>query len=181
MTSQEALELLLSEKRLTPFTRAASGNIARAEELYRWNNRLSGALHAQIGLFEVITRNALDRGLRAWCLQRFGTRSWTSRDLPANEIHVLISRQLADARKNAAKAARNRPPSASTEERETHSRRCCCPTDTRKLGFPARSFPSSSDEPKETGSGCIAMGECVHSYVSAFKTYSSTSRTFHSS
>src|SRR5699024_1933301 len=110
MTSQEALELLLSEKRLTPFTRAASGNIARAEELYRWNNRLSGALHAQIGLVAVITRNALDRGLRAWCLQRFGTSSWTSLDLPANEIHVLISRQLAEARKNAAKAARNRPP-----------------------------------------------------------------------
>ncbi|MDK8790889.1 MAG: hypothetical protein DI609_00285 [Corynebacterium urealyticum] len=110
MTSQEALQLLLSEKRLAPFAHAASGNIARAEELYRWNNRLSGALHAQIGLFEVITRNALDRALRAWCLQRFGTSSWTSRDLPANEIHVLISRQLADARKNTAKAARNRPP-----------------------------------------------------------------------
>ncbi|EDY43399.1 conserved hypothetical protein [Streptomyces sp. SPB074] len=41
----------------------AAGSQPKAAELYVWNTRAAGALHEDLGAFEVILRNALDRQL----------------------------------------------------------------------------------------------------------------------
>jgi hypothetical protein len=42
---------------------AVTGSLRQAVELYEWNIRLTGALHEELGMFEVVLRNALDREL----------------------------------------------------------------------------------------------------------------------
>jgi hypothetical protein len=56
------LQRLLSPPRFARYVSAA-GSPERAAELYAWNVRLSGAVHEELGMLEVILRNALDRQL----------------------------------------------------------------------------------------------------------------------
>lgn len=108
MTTQDQLDKMLSKNRFSSYLATANGDTGRAEELYRWNAELSAQLHYQIGLFEVITRNAMDKALRIWCQQNYSTEDWTSDILPTNEIHALIAKNLQTARKQAATAQNNR-------------------------------------------------------------------------
>jgi hypothetical protein len=55
---------LLSEPRMAPYLRAASGDKAKALALYEWSARTSSAAFEVVGHLEVLLRNALDRCLR---------------------------------------------------------------------------------------------------------------------
>jgi hypothetical protein len=56
------LPRLLSTSRFGRYVSVA-GSAKSAADLYSWNGRVSGALHEELGMFEVILRNALDRQL----------------------------------------------------------------------------------------------------------------------
>jgi hypothetical protein len=56
------LPQLLSPPRFGPYVSVA-GSAERAADLYAWNGRLSAAVHEELGMLEVILRNALDRQL----------------------------------------------------------------------------------------------------------------------
>jgi hypothetical protein len=56
------LPQLLSPPRFGRYVSVA-GSAERAADLYSWNGRLSGAVHEELGLLEVVLRNALDREL----------------------------------------------------------------------------------------------------------------------
>lgn len=90
--------------------KSAGYNVDKAEKLYRWNSELSGVLHEQIGIFEVIVRNAMDRSLSAWCQTHYGTGDWTSDQIPSNDVHVLVAKPLRRAREQAVQASHNRRP-----------------------------------------------------------------------
>lgn len=110
VTEQAALEKWISKKRLAPYLEATQSDVNKAEQLYLWNTRFSGALHSQIGLFEVIVRNAMDQSLRKWSSQFYNTEDWSSARLPSNEIHVLVAKPLRRARSHAEQVSKNREP-----------------------------------------------------------------------
>lgn len=56
------LPQLLSTPRFGRYLSDA-GSAERAAELYAWNGRLSGAVHEELGMLEIVLRNALDRQL----------------------------------------------------------------------------------------------------------------------
>jgi hypothetical protein len=56
------LSRLLSSPRFGRYVSVA-GSAERAADLYAWNGRLSGAVHEELGMLEVVLRNALDRQL----------------------------------------------------------------------------------------------------------------------
>jgi len=56
------LPQLLSPPRFSRYVSVA-GSATRAADLYSWNGRLSGAVHEELGMLEVVLRNALDRQL----------------------------------------------------------------------------------------------------------------------
>jgi hypothetical protein len=56
------LPQLLSPPRFGRYLSVA-GSAGQAAELYAWNGRLSGAVHEELGMLEVVLRNALDRQL----------------------------------------------------------------------------------------------------------------------
>jgi hypothetical protein len=56
------LPQLLSPPRFGRYLSAA-GSAEHAAELYAWNGRLSAAVHEELGMLEIILRNALDRQL----------------------------------------------------------------------------------------------------------------------
>jgi hypothetical protein len=56
------LPQLLSAPRFGRYVSVA-GSGEHAAELYSWNGRLSGAVHEELGMLEVVLRNALDRQL----------------------------------------------------------------------------------------------------------------------
>jgi hypothetical protein len=56
------LPQLLSAPRFGRYVNVA-GSAEHAADLYAWNGRLSGAVHEELGMLEVVLRNALDRQL----------------------------------------------------------------------------------------------------------------------
>lgn len=56
------LPRLLSNPRFGKYVSAA-GSIEHGADLYSWNGKISGAVHEELGMLEVILRNALDRQL----------------------------------------------------------------------------------------------------------------------
>ncbi|WP_395152381.1 hypothetical protein [Ilumatobacter sp.] len=56
----------LTRERLSSYLTACSGDIEAAIALYDWNSRVAGALHEDIGRFEVVFRNSIDAALRTY-------------------------------------------------------------------------------------------------------------------
>lgn len=59
-----AVERYVTQARLGPYLAEVGDDYSRAEELYVWNLRASGAFHEVLGVFEVVLRNALCEELR---------------------------------------------------------------------------------------------------------------------
>lgn len=68
-----SVERYVTQARLGPYLAEVGGDYVRAEELYVWNLRVSGAFHEVLGVFEVVLRNALCEELRRWHGKRPGT------------------------------------------------------------------------------------------------------------
>ena len=62
---EQAIEVALSTHRLQPYIDDQNGNLSRALELYRWNIDISSALYGDLGVLEVLLRNALNKRLIA--------------------------------------------------------------------------------------------------------------------
>lgn len=77
------------------------GHLPDALRLYRWNAAVSGALFEDLGVLEVVLRNALDEQLAAWHAARHGGGSW--RDDPdgvlSPERHEDIDAAIARVRR----------------------------------------------------------------------------------
>lgn len=61
--SPERIVERLTRERLRSYLRACGQDLDRAIELYDWNVAVAAALHADLGRFEVVFRNALDGAL----------------------------------------------------------------------------------------------------------------------
>ena len=72
-THRASVERFVTHERLGPYLLDTGGDYTRAEALYVWNLRVSGAFHEVLGIFEVALRNALCEQLRAWHGKRPGT------------------------------------------------------------------------------------------------------------
>lgn len=70
------LEQHLSPERLGPYRRATGGALSEALRLYRWNAAVSGALFEDLGVLEVVLRNALDARLTLWHTARHAAGEW---------------------------------------------------------------------------------------------------------
>lgn len=116
MGRQQFLERMLSSARLKPYMDAAKQDVDRAEQLYRFNSRLAGALHVQLSHFEVILRNTIDSALQTW----ISSDDWTSDQIPANYVHTLIAGQLDRARSFATQASNERRPGHPRAGQVTH-------------------------------------------------------------
>ena len=68
-----SVERYVTQARLGPYLTEVGDDYLRAEELYIWNLRVSGAFHEVLGVFEVVLRNALCEELRRWHGKRSGT------------------------------------------------------------------------------------------------------------
>lgn len=85
----------LSAPRLAPYI-AATGSLAAAMRLYRWNLELSGAIHEALGVVEVTMRNSIDQSLQTWNRGRrapagsapYGT-NWVER--PARPLQGILN------------------------------------------------------------------------------------------
>jgi hypothetical protein len=80
MPSSEALldqfRERFSEARMEPYEFAADGDPELAIELYGWNLRVSGAFLADLGVAEVLLRNAFDQVLRKKYQSRLDDNAW---------------------------------------------------------------------------------------------------------
>lgn len=113
MNLQE-IEAHLGGPRFDAFFRAADFDVSRAVRLYRWNAELSAEVHKHIAYFEVILRNAIDRGLSQWNPsqsvegQEFDA-AWTISGGAGSALYRSIGRKIAEARESAQRESRNRP------------------------------------------------------------------------
>ena len=64
-SSVQAVITGLSQERMAPYIKAASGDTGKALKLYEENTSRSATLYAQLQTFEVLLRNAFDRELSA--------------------------------------------------------------------------------------------------------------------
>ncbi|MGO2883368.1 hypothetical protein [Corynebacterium variabile] len=108
MTMQQDTEKKVSRDRFAPYLQAAAGDPVKGLELYRWNNELSGALHSQLSNIEILTRNSIDRALKAYNLTMMGTENWTESGKAAPYIFSILKSPLETARKYARSASRRR-------------------------------------------------------------------------
>ena len=69
----------ITPERLSSYLAACADDLDEAMLLYDWNSRVSGALHEDIGRFEVVFRNALDRALREYGQAQGWTTEWYDR------------------------------------------------------------------------------------------------------
>ena len=69
-------EQLISPSRLAKYKIACSNNDKRAFKLYRANIRLSGAVLAVLGMFEIVLRNKIDAHYKAQFPAKPGTNEW---------------------------------------------------------------------------------------------------------
>ncbi len=74
--SRAALLPLLTAERLGSYARATNGATANVFRLYEWNMRACASVLELSSMVEVVTRNALDREMRAWAASKGGGRSW---------------------------------------------------------------------------------------------------------
>jgi len=74
--SISAVEALITPERLSSYLVVTGNNVTKALALYEWNTHADAALMQTIALVEVIVRNALDRELMAWAVQRAGVPNW---------------------------------------------------------------------------------------------------------
>ncbi len=89
------LEQNLSTERLGPYRRAAGGSLPDALRLYRWNAAISGALFEDLGVLEVVLRNALDAQLVAWHGKSYSVGEWW--DDPGGVLEPERHDDIADA------------------------------------------------------------------------------------
>lgn len=114
MSTQAEMERFLGVPRFATYVAAAAGDVRRAAELYRWNQQLSGALHAQIAYVEVAVRNAIDRALADWnsvqseLAGQPHTREWTRDRGSAALLYAVLGRDLRAARRRAAAESERR-------------------------------------------------------------------------
>lgn len=93
-----AVERYVTQARLGPYLAEVGDNYSRAEELYVWNLRVSGAFHEVLGVFEMVLRNALCEELRRW----HGNRQGTWLDDPTATFDDRRIEQIARARRTLA-------------------------------------------------------------------------------
>lgn len=101
MKSKQELDDMLGTPRFATYLTAVNGDVAEAEELYRWNTRLAGALHSQLSYFEVLYRNAVDRALQEWNNNQCGHREWSLQHQAAELLYNMFNRPMAQARRRA--------------------------------------------------------------------------------
>ncbi len=110
MVSQRSLGALLGSARAQVYLIAASGDAARAGDLYMWSIQVSGALHAQLSYVEIAVRNAMDPALSSWNGSQAGFGDdWTAEHGTAPVLYGLLKDALSHARKNAVKESQRRP------------------------------------------------------------------------
>lgn len=110
MVGQQALVALLGSARASVYLAEASGDAARARDLYTWSTEVSGALHAQLSYVEIAVRNAIDPVLTSWNAAQpgFGP-NWTAERGAATPLYGLLKGSLSAARTNAVKESQRRP------------------------------------------------------------------------
>ncbi|KLL12992.1 hypothetical protein [Protofrankia coriariae] len=85
----------LSPERLGPYERACGDDIVSAIALYEWNGAVSAGFHEDLGVLEVVLRNALHDQLMAWHLHRHGASEWW--DDPAGILEARGHQDVVDA------------------------------------------------------------------------------------
>lgn len=88
-------ERYFTQARLGPYLAEVDDDYARAEQLYVWNLRVSGAFYEVLGVFEVALRNAMCEELRRWHGKRPGT--WL--DDPTAVFDARRIKQIEEARR----------------------------------------------------------------------------------
>jgi len=66
-TSLAPVARALSKDRLAPYLQATNGELTSALELYEWNISVSCAIFEDLGIFEIVLRNALSTQLSLLC------------------------------------------------------------------------------------------------------------------
>lgn len=114
-------EQILSRPRLQPYLDTADGDMQRAVELYRWNQRLTGVVLKHSCDVEIAVRNALDTQLVTLCQNKFGTKDWigSEPDSTPEVIYGLLRKGIQEARAHALTESRHRP--------KDHPRYRCAP------------------------------------------------------
>ena len=110
MTSQPALQVLLSAARMAPYLQASNGDLGRAADLYLWATELAGALHAQISFVELAVRNAVDPQLSAWNVSQSGHASWTNVGAAQGELYTILKNDIKEARRRGERETAIRAP-----------------------------------------------------------------------
>lgn len=105
-------EHLLSRPRLQPYLVASENEIDSAVELYRWNQRMSGAVLKQASDVEIAVRNALDIQLRDIAARFSKTDDWIGLEPGETPemIYRVLGKCLNEARDRACRALVRRPP-----------------------------------------------------------------------
>lgn len=110
-----SLGAVLPRARFDPYLLEAGSDMNRAEELYRWNARLSGAWHVHLSYIEICLRHTMDQQLREWNTHQVGpdgsqlTSDWTAAGGTGELLYTLIGKGLSAARTAADKDAKRRP------------------------------------------------------------------------
>ncbi len=100
---------LVTAERLGSYLHTCGGGVPEAFELYEWNMRAAASVMELTSMVEVLTRNALDRELRAWAHRRRADPSWF-------DFAALDEQGAADLRKARDRATRR------GRRREIHGR-----------------------------------------------------------
>ncbi|MCS4275700.1 hypothetical protein M2390_000861 [Mycetocola sp. BIGb0189] len=108
------MEELLGRPRFAVYLRAMNNDPTEAVRLYRWNAEVAAEFHKHTAHFEVILRNAIDRGLSRWNQEQVAAGhllgpDWTEQRGAGNALYRAIGRKIADARNSADQISRNRP------------------------------------------------------------------------
>lgn len=93
---------------MRPYLDASGQNEKVAVALYRWHTHLTAAVQSDLGITEVVLRNAMDRELQTWNDHRTaGTDSWLLSE-PATPLRGLTASKRAEANRLAANAFKRR-------------------------------------------------------------------------
>lgn len=102
----QTMRTFLTPERLSSYTAAAGGDLARALDLYEWNARLSAAVFEDLGYLEVILRNACHAQLEQWNRRSSRQNPWYLASILTPESH----RDVAEARRRATRGNRTELP-----------------------------------------------------------------------
>ena len=95
---------------MAPYLAEASGDLARAADVYLWATELAGALHAQISFVELAVRNALDAQIQTWNVSHGGPSEWTAAGAAQADLYSILKGSLNQARDRAKSDAAMRGP-----------------------------------------------------------------------